>query len=48
MTLFEISFLGAEFTFVRYLVSIPLVILFSDRIGRYLEKRNYTLADPAG
>ncbi len=46
MTLFEISFLGPEFTVIRYFVSVPLVILFSEILGRRLEKRGYTLTDP--
>jgi len=46
MTLFEVSFLGPEFTAIRYLVSVPLVMLFSELLGRRLEKRGYTLTDP--
>ena len=43
MTLFEMSFLGAEFTIIRYLVGVPLVVLFSDRLGAYLESRGYRM-----
>lgn len=41
MTLFEISFLGVEFTLIRYLVGVPLIVLASDRLGSLLEKRGY-------
>ena len=41
MTLFEISFLGIKFTVIRLLTSIPLVILSSIWMGRYVEKRNF-------
>jgi uncharacterized membrane protein YraQ (UPF0718 family) len=43
MTIFEASFLGAAFTLVRYLVSLPLVVFSSMLLGSYLEKRNFTL-----
>jgi uncharacterized membrane protein YraQ (UPF0718 family) len=46
MTLFEMSFLGVEFTLIRYLAAVPLVILFSDRLGKYLEKDSYELKHP--
>lgn len=46
MTLFEISFLGVPFTVIRYLVSVPLVILFSELFGTWLERRDFTMADP--
>jgi len=46
MTLFEISFLGAKFTLIRYLVGVPLIVLFSDLLGRALEKRGYALSHP--
>lgn len=45
MTLFEISFLGVEFTLLRYAVGVPLVILFSDRLGRILERRGYRMRE---
>jgi len=43
MMIFEASFMGVEFTIVRLLVSIPLVILTSILLGNYLEKHNYEL-----
>lgn len=46
MTLFEISFLGAEFTLVRYLVGVPLTLFVSDRLGWFLESRGYQLRHP--
>ncbi len=41
MTIFEASYLGVKFTIIRYLVSIPLVILTSIILGSYLEKKNF-------
>ncbi len=43
MTLFEASFLGIKFTLVRLLVSIPLVIISSIWLGKYLEKKDYII-----
>ena len=43
MATFEASFLGIQFTAVRILVSIPLVIIASELMGRYLEKDNYKI-----
>ncbi len=43
MTIFEASYLGVEFTLVRYAVSVPLIIIFSSLLGRYLEKSNYSI-----
>jgi len=43
MSLFEASFLGLKFTAIRILVSIPLVIIASDLLGRYLEKGNFKI-----
>ena len=48
MTLFEVSFMGIEFTLIRYLVAVPLVILLSDRLGKYLEKRDFSITSPDG
>ena len=39
MAIFEASFLGIKFTAIRLLVSIPLVIVASMLLGRYLAKR---------
>lgn len=43
MTLFEASCLGIVFTIIRYSVSIPLIILTSLALEKYLEKNNYTI-----
>lgn len=43
MTIIEASILGVKFSMVRLAVSIPLVILSSSLLGRYLERRNYKL-----
>ena len=43
MAIFEASFLGIKFTAIRWLVSIPLVIVTSMLLGNYLTKRNYKL-----
>ncbi|WP_408956152.1 permease [Natroniella sp. ANB-PHB2] len=44
MTLFEASFLGAKFSLIRILVSMPLVILSSIALERYLQKENYEIS----
>lgn len=43
MAVFEASFLGIRFTTIRILVSIPLVIMASEFLGRYLERNNYEI-----
>ena len=43
MNLFELSFMGIKFTAVRLAVSLPLVILSSVLLGRYLKKQNYEI-----
>jgi len=43
MAIFEASFLGIKFTTIRWLVSLPLVIVTSMLLGNYLTKRNYKL-----
>lgn len=43
MTFFEISFLGVEFTLIRYLVSMPLVIGTSHLLGLLLEHRGFVI-----
>jgi len=45
MTVFEASFLGLKFTLIRYAVSLPLVILTSVALGRYLQAKGYELRD---
>ncbi len=46
MTIIEASILGIKFSMVRLAVSLPLVIISSSLLGRYLERRGYEL--PAG
>jgi len=41
MTVFEASFLGIEFTVIRWLTSIPLIIISSIFLERYLVKKNF-------
>jgi hypothetical protein len=41
MTLFEASFLGLEFTIIRYAVAVPLIALSSEIMGSYLQTREY-------
>jgi uncharacterized membrane protein YraQ (UPF0718 family) len=41
MTLFEASFLGIKFSFIRLLISIPLVVCSSICLGDFLQKNNY-------
>lgn len=43
MTLFEASFLGFEFTVIRWIVSIPLVILSSILLENYFKKLNISI-----
>jgi len=45
MTMFEISFMGPLFTAVRLGVSIPLIILTSMALGRFLERRGYEITE---
>jgi len=44
MTIFEASFLGIKFTAIRWLVSLPLVIITSILLGSYLTRRGYKLS----
>jgi len=43
MTVFEASFLGVEFTVIRWLVSIPLIIVTSVFLEKYLVKQNFSI-----
>jgi uncharacterized membrane protein YraQ (UPF0718 family) len=43
MTVFEASFLGIEFTVIRWLVSIPLIIATSIFLEKYLVKQNFSI-----
>jgi len=45
MTIFEASFMGLRFSFIRLMVSIPLVLVSSIWLGNYLEKRNYRIME---
>jgi uncharacterized membrane protein YraQ (UPF0718 family) len=44
MTIFEASFLGIKFTAIRWLVSLPLVIITSILLGKYLTRRGYRVS----
>jgi len=46
MTLFEISFMGVEFTLVRYAVSLPLLIVSSHILGSILQRKGFRLTAP--
>ena len=46
MTIFEASFLGIQFTIIRYAVSLPLIIITSILLGNYLTKKKYRLSHP--
>ncbi len=41
MTLFEAGILGWRFTLIRFAVSLPLIIISSVLLGKYLERRGY-------
>jgi len=43
MILFESSFMGIKFTAIRLATSLPLVILSSVLLGRYLKMKNYEI-----
>jgi len=43
MTLFEASFLGFEFTAIRWIVSIPLVILSSILLEKYFKRHDISM-----
>ena len=43
MTLFEVSFLGIEFTILRWLISIPLIIISSHFLEKYLSKEGFVI-----
>ena len=52
MTLFEASFLGWRFTCIRFIVSLPLVVISSALLGFWFDRRRYRLPSvdetPAG
>ncbi|SJZ71297.1 permease [Selenihalanaerobacter shriftii] len=45
MTLFEASFLGIKFSLIRLLTSIPLIILSSILLEKYLNRNDYKLTN---
>ena len=45
MAVFEASFLGIKFTAIRWLVSLPLVIIMSIILGNYLNRRGYRIME---
>jgi uncharacterized membrane protein YraQ (UPF0718 family) len=45
MATFEASFLGLKFTAIRLLVSLPLVVLTSMLLGKYLTTLNYAIQE---
>lgn len=45
MTAFEASFLGIKFTAVRFLVSLPLVVISAIVLERYLVTTGYTITE---
>ncbi|OCL26888.1 hypothetical protein U472_05200 [Orenia metallireducens] len=45
MTLFEASYVGIKFTLIRLLTSIPLIIISSILLEKYLKGRGYQIID---
>lgn len=45
MTLFEASFLGIDFTLIRYLTALPLIVISSELMGGYLQRREYQIRE---
>ncbi|GBE12688.1 putative permease [bacterium BMS3Abin13] len=45
MTIFEASFLGIKFSIIRLAVSIPLVIVSSMLLGKYLTRSGYSIKE---
>jgi len=45
MAIFEVSFLGIKFTAIRLLVSLPLLVITSMLLGKYLTKRKYGMVE---
>jgi len=46
MSIFEASLLGIKFTAIRFMVSLPLVILVSILLEKYLLRRGFTMSHP--
>ena len=38
MAIFEASFLGVKFTILRFIIALPMIILSSEILGRYIER----------
>jgi uncharacterized membrane protein YraQ (UPF0718 family) len=45
MALYEASFMGVKFTVIQLLVSLPLVIITSELLGKYLSKKSYKIIE---
>ncbi|MBF0253090.1 MAG: permease [Candidatus Omnitrophica bacterium] len=45
LTIFEATFLGIKFTLIRLFVSVPLVVLTSMLLGKYLTKKEYKIME---
>ena len=43
MTILEASFVGIGFSLVRWVVSLPLIVMSSILLGNYLTRRGYTI-----
>ncbi len=46
MIIFEASFMGIKFTVIRLLVSIPLVLISSLLLGKYLTAKKWEMVSP--
>ncbi len=46
MTIFEASFVGVKFTLIRYMVSIPLIIITSIIFEKVLENKKFVIKNP--
>ncbi|MBN2195343.1 MAG: hypothetical protein JW751_21170 [Polyangiaceae bacterium] len=46
MTLFEMSFLGVEFALVRYAIAVPLLIVSSELLGSFLDRKGFEMRYP--
>lgn len=46
MIILEASFMGVKFTLVRLLISVPLVVISSMFLGRYLNARSWKMTLP--
>ena len=47
MTLFEASFLGVKFSVVRIIISIPLIIISSIGLEKYLANKEFVINNPS-